>query len=152
MLIALLRKFLLPYRRLLLIVLGLTVVQVMATLFLPTINADIIDKGVIPGNTDYIWRMGGVMLLVTFVQVGFAIAAVYFGARAAMAFGRDVRSALFHRVTDYSAQDVAGFGAPSLSRSSCCSPARCSSRRRSRSSAACSWRCGWTARCRCCCW
>jgi ATP-binding cassette subfamily B multidrug efflux pump len=114
MLIALLRKFLLPYRRLLLIVLGLTVVQVMATLFLPTINADIIDKGVIPGNTDYIWRMGGVMLLVTFVQVGFAIAAVYFGARAAMAFGRDVRSALFHRVTDYSAQDVAGFGAPSL--------------------------------------
>ena len=114
MLIRLLRKFLLPYRRLLLIVLALTFVQVMATLFLPTINADIIDKGVIPGNTGYIWRMGGVMLLVTFVQVLFSVAAVYFGARAAMAFGRDVRAALFHRVTDYSAQDVAGFGAPSL--------------------------------------
>ncbi|MCU1459569.1 MAG: carbohydrate transporter [Actinomycetia bacterium] len=114
MLIALLKKFLLPYRRLLLIVLGLTFVQVMATLFLPTINADIIDKGVIPGNTGYIWRLGGVMLLVTFVQVAFSVAAVYFGARAAMAFGRDVRSALFHRVTDYSAQDVASFGAPSL--------------------------------------
>ena len=54
------------------------------------------------------------MLLVTFVQVVFAIAAVYFGARAAMAFGRDVRGALFHRVTDFSAQDVAHFGAPSL--------------------------------------
>ncbi len=114
MLIALLKKFLLPYRRLLLIVVALTVVQVMATLFLPTINADIIDKGIIPGNTGYIWRLGGIMLIVTLVQVAFAVAAVYFGARAAMAFGRDVRAALFHRVTDYSAQDVAGFGAPSL--------------------------------------
>jgi len=86
----------------------------MCTLFLPTLNADIIDKGVIPGNTSYIWRLGGVMLAITVVQVLFAITAVYFGARVAMAFGRDVRTALFHRVTDFSAQDVARFGAPSL--------------------------------------
>ncbi len=114
MLIRLLRTYLLRYRGLLLIVLALTFVQTMATLYLPSLNADIIDKGVATGDTGYIWRTGGVMLAVTFVQIVFAIAAVYFGARAAMAFGRDVRSALFHRVTDFSAQDVAEFGAPSL--------------------------------------
>src|SRR4029450_1340022 len=114
MLIRLLRRFLGPYRRTLLLVLALTFVQVMCTLFLPTLNADIIDNGVIPGDTEYIWRLGGVMLAVTLVQVAFAIAAVYFGARVAMAFGRDARQALFHQVTEFSAQDVARFGAPSL--------------------------------------
>jgi len=114
MLIRLLRKFLGPYRRTLLLVLALTLVQVTCTLILPTLNADIIDKGVLTGDTDYIWRLGGVMLAITLVQVLFAIAAVYFGARVAMAFGRDVRQALFHRVTSFSAQDVARFGAPSL--------------------------------------
>jgi ATP-binding cassette subfamily B multidrug efflux pump len=114
MLIRLLRKFLGPYRRTLLVVLALTLVQVTCTLILPTLNADIIDKGVLTGDTAYIWRLGGVMLAITLVQVLFAIAAVYFGARVAMAFGRDVRQALFHRVTNFSAQDVARFGAPSL--------------------------------------
>jgi ATP-binding cassette subfamily B protein len=114
MLIRLLRRFLVPYRRTLLLVLALTFVQVMCTLFLPTLNADIIDNGVLTGDTDYIWRVGGIMLAVTLVQVMFAIAAVYFGARVAMAFGRDVRQALFHQVTEFSAQDVARFGAPSL--------------------------------------
>ena len=114
MLIALLRTFLRRYRRPLLAVIGLTFVQTMATLTLPALNADIIDNGIATGDTAYIWRVGGLMLLITVVQVGFAIAAVYYGARVAMAFGRDVRGALFHRVTDYSAQDVARFGAPSL--------------------------------------
>jgi ATP-binding cassette subfamily B protein len=114
LLLRLLRTHLLKYRGLLLAVVGLTFVQVMCTLTLPTLNADIIDKGVITGNTAYIWRLGGVMLVVTLVQVAFAIAAVYYGARAAMAFGRDVRDDLFHRVTGFSAQDVARFGAPSL--------------------------------------
>ncbi len=114
MLIKLLRTYLLKYRKLLTIVVVLTFVQVMGTLWLPTLNADIIDKGVITGDTDYIWRTGGLMLAVTFVQALFAIAAVYYGARAAAAFGRDVRAALFHRVTDFSAQDVAGFGSASL--------------------------------------
>jgi ATP-binding cassette subfamily B protein len=114
MLLRLLRRFLGRYRKLLALVVALTFVQVMCTLLLPSLNADIIDKGVLTGDTDYIWRIGGVMLAVTLVQVVFAITAIYFGARAAMAFGRDVRDALFHRVTDFSAQDVAHYGAPSL--------------------------------------
>ena len=114
MLLRLLRTFLLRYRRELLIVVGLTLVQVTCTLILPALIANIINKGVITGDTNYIWKTGALMLLVTFVQVMFAIAAVYFGARVAMAFGRDVRGALFHRVTNFSAQDVAHFGAPSL--------------------------------------
>ncbi len=114
MLLRLIRTYLFRYRGLLTVVLALTFVQTMCTLLLPSLNADIIDKGVVPGDTDYIWRTGGVMLVVTIVQVIFAVAAVYFGSRAAMAFGRDVRAALFHRVTDFAAQDVAAFGAPSL--------------------------------------
>ena len=114
MLTEMLRVHLRPYRRPLLLVLALTTVQVACVLFLPTLNADIIDKGVIPGDTDYIWRVGGIMLAVTFVQVLFAVASVYVGSRVAMAFGRDVRGALFHKVTGFAAQDVAHFGAPSL--------------------------------------
>jgi len=114
LLIRLLRQFLSPYRGQLLLVFLLTCVQVTCQLFLPTLNADIIDNGVLTGDTSYIWHTGGLMLLVTFVQVVFAIIAVYFGARVAMAFGRDIRQALFHQVTGFSAQDVARFGAPSL--------------------------------------
>ncbi|MBM3660027.1 MAG: ABC transporter ATP-binding protein [Actinobacteria bacterium] len=114
MLTRLLRRFLRPYRGQLVLVFLLTCVQVACQLFLPTLNADIIDQGVLTGDTAYIWRTGGVMLLVTFVQVVFAIVAVYFGSRVAMAFGRDIRQALFHQVTGFSAQDVARFGAPSL--------------------------------------
>ena len=114
MLIRLLRTFLRRYRRLLLVVVALTFVQTMCTLLLPALNADLINNGVVTGDTGYIWRTGGVMLLVSLVQMAFAVSAVYFGAKVAMAFGRDVRGALFHRVTDFSAQDVARFGAPSL--------------------------------------
>ena len=114
MLTRLLRTYLLRYRGLLLVVLALTFVQTMGTLFLPSLNANIIDKGIALHDTAYIWRTGGLMLVITVIQVAFAIAAVYYGARVAMAFGRDVRGALFHRVTDFSAQDVASFGAPSL--------------------------------------
>ena len=114
LLLRLLRTFLGKYRRELALVFIFTVVQVMCTLFLPTLNADIIDNGVLKGDTSYIWHVGLLMLGVTFVQVVFAVIAVYFGARVAMAFGRDVRQALFHRVTGFSTQDVARFGAPSL--------------------------------------
>ncbi|MBX3313017.1 MAG: ABC transporter ATP-binding protein [Actinobacteria bacterium] len=114
MLIRLLRDRLRPYAGLLTVVVLLQFVQTAATLYLPSLNADIIDKGVIPGDTDYIWRRGGLMLGVTFVQVVFSIAAVSAGARAAMAFGRDVRRALFHRVTSFSAKEVNELGAPSL--------------------------------------
>lgn len=114
MLLQLMRTYLLRYRRLLWAVVGLTFVQTMATLYLPELSADVIDQGILKGDNPYIWRTGALMLAVTLVQVCFAVVAVYFGSRAAMAFGRDVRGALFHRVTDFSAQDVARFGAPSL--------------------------------------
>ena len=114
MLIRLLRDHLSRSRALLLAVLGLQLVQTVASLYLPTLNADIIDQGVMTGETSRIYRIGGLMLLVTLVQVAFSIGAVYVGSKAAMGFGRDVRSALFHRVTAFSAREVGTFGAPSL--------------------------------------
>jgi ATP-binding cassette subfamily B protein len=115
MLIRLLRTHLLrPYRKTLLVVLALQSVQALAALYLPSLNADVIDKGVVTGDTGYIWRIGGLMLVFTLIQILFNVAAVFYGSRAAMGFGRDVRSDLFHRVTDFSAREVSIFGAPSL--------------------------------------
>ena len=114
MLIRLLRTYLRPYSSALIAVVALQLVSTMASLYLPSLNADIIDKGVATGNTGYIVSTGGWMLLVTLAQIACSVAAVYFGARAAMAFGRDVRSAIFHRVGTFSAREVAQFGAPSL--------------------------------------
>ena len=85
-----------------------------AALYLPRLNADIIDNGVATGNTSYIFTTGGYMLAVTLLQVICSITAVYFGARTAMGFGRDVRSAIFHRVGEFSDREVNQFGAPSL--------------------------------------
>jgi ATP-binding cassette, subfamily B, multidrug efflux pump len=114
LLIKLLRTHLKPYTTALVAVVVLQLVSTMANLYLPSLNADIIDKGVARGDTGYILSTGGWMLAVTFVQIVCSIAAVYFGARAAMAFGRDVRSAIFHRVGTFSGREVAQFGAPSL--------------------------------------
>jgi ATP-binding cassette subfamily B multidrug efflux pump len=113
-LIRLLRSHLRPYKKALIGVVALQLVQSLATLYLPTLNADIIDKGIVRNDHAYIWRVGGLMLLVTMVQVVFAIGAVRFSARAAMGFGRDVRRDLFHQVTGYSAREVNRFGAPTL--------------------------------------
>jgi len=110
----LLRSHLAPYRRTLWIVVVFQAVQTGATLALPTLSADLIDKGVLVGDNAYIWRIGAVMVAFSLVQILFAACAVWFGARAAMGFGRDVRRDLFHQVTDYSAREVSRFGAPSL--------------------------------------
>ncbi len=114
MLIRLLRTYLAPYRTAIVVLMVLQTVQTVAVLFLPALNADIIDNGVITGDTSYIWRVGGIMLVVALIQVVVAVAAVFVGSKVSMAFGRDVRGALFHRVTGFAAQDVAQFGAPSL--------------------------------------
>jgi ATP-binding cassette, subfamily B, multidrug efflux pump len=114
MLIRLLRTYLRPYRGAITAVCVLQLVQTLATLFLPTLNADIIDNGVITGDTGYIMRIGGVMLVVSVVQIICAIGAVYFGARTAMALGRDVRHGVFRRVQAFSAREVGRFGTPSL--------------------------------------
>ncbi len=92
----------------------LQLIQTLATLYLPTLNADIIDNGVVKGDTGYIFRTGGLMVAVTLLQIICAIGAVYFGARSAMALGRDIRAAVFDRVQSFSARELGGFGAPSL--------------------------------------
>jgi ATP-binding cassette, subfamily B, multidrug efflux pump len=114
MLIRLLRSFLTPYRRPLVGVLILTLVGTMAALYLPNLNAAIIDEGVAKGDTDFIWRTGGIMLAFSVVQIACSIAAVYLGAKVAMSFGRDVRGAIFSRVLSFSSRELNKFGAPSL--------------------------------------
>ncbi|NGN66821.1 ABC transporter ATP-binding protein [Streptomyces sp. A7024] len=114
MLVRLFRVFLRPYRADILKIVALQLVATLGTLYLPTLNADIIDDGVIKGDTGYILRLGGVMLAVTVLQILCAGTAVYFGARTAMALGRDIRAAVFDRVQSFSAREVGHFGAPSL--------------------------------------
>jgi len=113
-LVRVLREYLAPYRSSLRAVVALQLVGTLAMLYLPSLNADIIDNGVAKADTGYIVRVGLVMLAVTLVQVAATVAAVWFGARTALGFGRDVRAAVFHRVGTFSAREVNGFGAPSL--------------------------------------
>jgi ATP-binding cassette subfamily B multidrug efflux pump len=113
-LIALLRRYLPQYRGAITLVVLLQLVQTLATLYLPTLNADIIDHGVITGDTGYIGRIGAMMVAITLVQVVCASGAVYFGARSAMAIGRDLRRDIFARVQTYSAREMSHFGPPSL--------------------------------------
>ncbi|HEY0640200.1 MAG TPA: ABC transporter ATP-binding protein [Pseudonocardiaceae bacterium] len=114
MLIHVLRTHLRPYRGLLAGVVVLQLLGTIASLYLPSLNADIIDRGIARGDTNYILGTGGWMLMVSAVQVVCAVAATYLGAKAAMLFGRDLRGAVFHRVGGFSAREVARFGAPSL--------------------------------------
>ena len=112
--IRLLRERLKPYWRQIIVVLVLLLVQAIANLYLPTLNADIINYGVVTGDTVYILQMGAVMLGVSLVFVIASIIAVYWGSKVAMGFGRDVRGALFRRVQSFSQSEVNHFGTPSL--------------------------------------
>ncbi|GHE37206.1 multidrug ABC transporter ATP-binding protein [Streptosporangium violaceochromogenes] len=114
MLTRLLRVYLKPYTTALIAVVVFQLVGTIASLYLPSLNADIIDRGVAVGDTGHILSAGGWMLAVSLVQIACSIAAVYYGSQAAMGFGRDVRSAVFHQVGGFSAREVAHFGAPSL--------------------------------------
>ncbi|MGH8926959.1 MAG: ABC transporter ATP-binding protein [Acidimicrobiia bacterium] len=114
MLLRIVRGYLRPFRRWLSVIVALQLVGTIASLYLPSLNADIIDQGVVTGDTDYILRAGALMLGVSLLQVACTIIAVYFGARTAMGFGRDLRSAVFHRVSEFSSREMAQFGAPSL--------------------------------------
>lgn len=114
MLLALLRQYVRPYRRLVAAVMSLQVVSTLASLYLPTVNATIIDDGIAKGDTTTIVRLGMVMFAVTALQVVCAVGAVYFGSRIGMGFGRDLRWAMFDRVTAFSEHETARFGAPSL--------------------------------------
>ncbi|MCW2747798.1 MAG: multidrug transporter ATP-binding protein [Nocardioidaceae bacterium] len=114
MLIPLLRVYLAPYKRPIGFILILQLIQTMANLYLPGLNADIIDRGVVSGDTAYIVRTGAMMLAVTVVQVVCAVLAVYIGAKTAMGLGRDLRHAVFSKVETFAAREVAEFGAPTL--------------------------------------
>jgi ATP-binding cassette subfamily B protein len=112
--IRLLARYLRPYVPQLVAVVVLQLTQSVAALFLPTLNAAIIDQGVATGDTGYIWRTGAVMLAVSLLQIAGQVGATWFGARAAMAFGRDLRQAIFDRALSFSAKEMNSFGAPSL--------------------------------------
>jgi ATP-binding cassette subfamily B multidrug efflux pump len=113
-LIRLLRTYLRPYRQPITLLILLQLVSTIANLYLPTLNADLIDNGVVKGDTAYIMGTGGAMIGVTVAQILCQAGAVYLGARTAMALGRDVRAAVFDRVQAFSSREVGRFGAPSL--------------------------------------
>ncbi|GAA3024876.1 ABC transporter ATP-binding protein [Gordonia defluvii] len=114
MLTRLLRIYLARYKRELTLVIVLQLIATAAMLYLPTLNADIIDFGVARGDTDYILHTGVIMLAITLAQVVGSVVAIYFGARAAMGAGRDIRHDLAHRVNSFSQREIGTFGAPSL--------------------------------------
>ncbi|WP_330267094.1 ABC transporter ATP-binding protein [Streptomyces griseorubiginosus] len=114
MLIRLLRTYLRPYKKPISILVLLQFLQTCATLYLPTLNADIIDNGVVNGDTGYILGYGALMIGISLAQVVCNIGAVFYGARTAAALGRDVRAAVFDRVQSFSAREVGQFGAPTL--------------------------------------
>jgi ATP-binding cassette subfamily B protein len=103
-----------PYWRAVTAVVILQLIATMAALYLPTLNAEIIDKGVVTGDTDFIWRTGGMMLIVCFVQVIAAVAATYFGARASMSAGADIRRSFYRKVDALPSLDLARWGMPTL--------------------------------------
>ncbi|HKU11789.1 MAG TPA: ABC transporter ATP-binding protein [Sinomonas sp.] len=114
MLVTLLRRYGARYWPWILAVAVFQLATTIATLYLPSLNAQIIDQGVAKGDTDYIWQQGGIMLAVALAQVVTAILAVYFGSKTSMAFGRALRRGVFRRVASFSSQDVQRFGAPTL--------------------------------------
>ena len=95
-------------------VIVLQLLATIASLWLPSLNAQIIDKGIALGDTDFIWRTGGIMLAVAFLQVIAAVSAVYFSARAAMGIGRDLRRRVYRKATSLSTLDANNFGAGTL--------------------------------------
>ncbi|MEY9926442.1 ATP-binding cassette subfamily B multidrug efflux pump [Catenulispora sp. GP43] len=114
MLVKILKQYLRPYRGPISLVLALQFVQTLCALYLPTLNADIIDDGVVKGDTGYVLKTGALMLVFSLLQISCSIGAVYFGAKTATALGRDLRGAIFDRVQAFSTREVGRFGAPSL--------------------------------------
>ena len=114
MLVKILKQYLRPYRGPIALVLALQFVQTLCALYLPTLNADIIDNGVVKGDNGYVLKTGGFMLLFSLLQIACSVGAVYFGAKTATLLGRDLRAGIFDRVQAFSTREVGRFGAPSL--------------------------------------
>ena len=114
MLTDVLKKYLHPYRKSVALVLVLLLIQAIANLYLPNLNADLINNGVAKGNVSYIWKIGAIMLAASALIMVASIILAYLSARVAMAFGRDLRGAVFSAVEGFSARELNQFGAPSL--------------------------------------
>lgn len=114
MLTAILKKYLRPYRAQVYLILLMLLVQAIASLYLPNLNADLINNGIAKGNVGYIWHIGEIMLASSALVLGASIWLAYLSARVAMAFGRDLRGAVFTAVEEFSARELNKFGAPSL--------------------------------------
>ncbi|MEI8223001.1 MAG: ABC transporter ATP-binding protein [Actinomycetes bacterium] len=114
MLIQTLREFLRPYKRTVWIVVFLLLIQSIGNLYLPNLNADLINNGVAKGDIGYIWRIGAIMLAISALIIGASIVIAYFSSKVSMSFGRDVRKAVFVSVERFSTRELNKFGAPSL--------------------------------------
>ena len=114
MLLRLTKTYLRPYAAWLAALLALQLLGTLASLYLPSLNGQIIDKGVVPGDTGFVIRTGAVMLAVSLIQIAATIAATYIAARSAGLLGRDLRADLFRRVGSFSARELTSFGAPTL--------------------------------------
>ncbi|MDR2539008.1 MAG: ABC transporter ATP-binding protein/permease [Bifidobacteriaceae bacterium] len=108
------KRFLRPYAGQVVLLITFQIIQTCGTLFLPDLNADIINNGVVKGDQGYVWTYGSIMLAIAILQSVFQIGAIYLGTRTALKFGRDIRTALFTKVQNISEYEVAVFGAPSL--------------------------------------
>jgi ATP-binding cassette subfamily B multidrug efflux pump len=114
MLVGLLKEYLRPYRTLIFLISALLLVQSIASLYLPSLNADLINNGVAKGDITYIWKTGLVMLAVSVLVMGASIWLGYLSSKASMSFGADIRKAVFESVERFSARELGKFGAPSL--------------------------------------
>ena len=114
MLVKILRNYLNPYRTLIYLTLILLLIQSIANLYLPNLNADLINNGVIKGNVGYIWRVGAIMLAASALIMGASVWIAYLASKIAMSFGRDLRGGVFNAVEQFSARELNKFGAPSL--------------------------------------
>ena len=114
MLTQILKKYLRPYRNQVYLILLMLLIQAIASLYLPNLNADLINNGVAKGNVGYIWHIGEIMLGSSALVMGASVWLAYLSARVAMAFGRDLRTAVFVAVEGFSARELNKFGAPSL--------------------------------------
>lgn len=110
----LLARFGRPYLGQVLAVIALQLLTVGAILFLPALNAQIIDDGIATGDTGVIWRLGGIMLAVALLQLAASVSSVWFAAKAAMSIGRDLRAAIFRRVSRFSTYQMSKFGPATL--------------------------------------
>ena len=114
MLTQILKKYLRPYKKQVYLILLMLLIQAIASLYLPNLNADLINNGVAKGNVGYIWHIGEIMLASSALVMGASVWLAYLAARVAMAFGRDLRGAVFSAVEGFSARELNKFGAPSL--------------------------------------